>query len=240
MIRVNFEEHPVAGAGIGDLDLDAVKEYLQKIHSPEEDAEQYLRANGFITTLRGEDNVSAAAILLFGRHPQHFLPQAIIRFTKYQGSRPLIEEQVKSALFEGRLPDQLQETLWFVGTQIREYTRLGKDGRFHTTPEYPPLCWRALIVHAVMQRDYGIPGREIQVRMFDDHLEVEHPGRLPAVENPRIEKVLHAYADGDQMGGGMNRVLREMEEAGLPDPVFDQEDFLLMARLYNRKWAQQI
>lgn len=68
-----FENQHVAGASVDDLDLEFVESYCKKIGYSKGDAEYYLRHNNeFITTCDGEDRISGAAILLFGRNPQKF------------------------------------------------------------------------------------------------------------------------------------------------------------------------
>ena len=75
-----FEDTPVPDAAMEDIDLDFVREYTQKLgyrKSPEE----YLRENKeFISTKGGKEEVSTAAMLLFGKNPKHYFPRARIRF----------------------------------------------------------------------------------------------------------------------------------------------------------------
>ena len=63
-----FEDTPVPDAAMEDIDLDFVREYTQKLgyrKSPEE----YLRENKeFIFTKGGKEEVSTAAMLLFGKN----------------------------------------------------------------------------------------------------------------------------------------------------------------------------
>lgn len=75
----------------------------------------------------------------------------------------------------------VRQSLDFVGDQIKERTRLGNDGRFHTTPEYPEFVWKEIIINAIAHRDYSIKGTDIQIKMFDDHITVESPGTLPGI-----------------------------------------------------------
>lgn len=133
-----FEDTPVEGATIQDLDLDFVNSYLDKIGYTKGDAEFYLRHNNdFITTVDGlngfEDHISTAAILLFGTNPQRFFPRARVRFVRYEGKTAEVGDRmnvVKDKKFTGRILDQVQESIAFIKTQIREYTKLGKDAKF--------------------------------------------------------------------------------------------------------------
>ena len=180
-----FEDQPVAGATINDLDLDFVFEYCKKIGYDKGDAEYYLRHNHDFITMKGdEEAVSGAAVLLFGKNPQRFFPRARVRFVRYEGKTAEVGDRmnvVKDVKFSGRILEQVKDTTAFVKTQIREYTKLGEGAVFQTTPEFPEFCWTELIVNAVAHRDYSIGGTDIQIKMFDDHLTVESPGILPGL-----------------------------------------------------------
>ena len=179
-----FEELPVDGATINDLDLEYVSDYCRKIGYEKGDAEHYLRCNhGFLTTRGGGEVVSSAAVLLFGKDPQRFFPSARMRFTRYEGRISEGAEdwryEVKRAEFTGRIPEQVMQATAFIKKQIREYTKLGEGAVFRTTPEYPEFCWTELIRNAAAHRDYGACDMEIRIKMFEDHFTVESPGVLP-------------------------------------------------------------
>jgi len=106
-----YEDEPVADATIDDLDLDFVRSYCKRIgytKSPEE----YVRENKkFVTVKDGKDQVSVAAILLFGKNPQLFFSRAFIRFIRYDGTEAKVGKDmnvVKDVIFEGRILDQVE------------------------------------------------------------------------------------------------------------------------------------
>lgn len=71
---------------------------------------------------------------------------------------------IKDILFEGTILEMLQGALKFVETQIKEFTKLQDDGKFHTNTEYPEFVLKELIVNAVCHRDYSIRGTDIQIK----------------------------------------------------------------------------
>ena len=248
-----FEEQSVVGATISDIDLEYVGQYIEKIGYEKGDAEFYLRHNNdYITVADGEAKVSVAAILLFGKNPQRFFPRARLRFVRYEGKTAEVGDRmnvVKDIKFSGRVLEQVQDAIKFIRTQIREYTKLGTGAKFETVPEFPEFCWTELLVNAVAHRDYSIKGTDIQIKMFDDHFVVESPGILPGIvkidnirefhfsRNPRIVELLNEYDLVKEFGEGVDRVFRDMEEAGLPDPVFRQSEFMLYAELRNKNYG---
>ena len=240
---------------MADLDLSVVQQYCDRLGYSKGNAEHYLRHNhDFVSPSDGADTISAAAILLFGKDPQRFFPRARIRFVRYEGDTAGVGAQmnvVKDVKFTGRILDQLQDALAFVKTQIREYTKLGEGAVFQTIPEFPEFCWTELIVNAVAHRDYSIKGTDIQVKMFDDHFTVESPGILPGMvkisnirefhfsRNPKIVELLNEYDLVKEFGEGVDRIYRDMAQAGLPDPEYRQADFMLYATLKNKNWGEE-
>ena len=244
-----YEDEPVADSSIEDIDMDFVASYCQKIgyaKSPEE----YIRQNkSFIVTKSGRQEMSGAAILLFGKDPQQYFQRARIRFIRYDGTEAKVGAEmnvVKDKIFTGRILDMVEKTLSFVRDQIKEHTYLGKEGKFVTTPEFPEFVWKEIIINAATHRDYSIKGTDIQVKMFDDRIVVESPGNLPGIvrlnnmrqvhfsRNPKIAAFLHEYDYVQEFGEGVDRMYREMEKAGLPAPEYKDVAFMLNATIRNR------
>ena len=110
-------------------------------------------------------------------------------------------------------------------------------------PQYPPFCWTELIVNAVAHRDYSILGTDIMVKIFDHHYVVESPGILPGMvridnirqmhfsRNPKIAEFMREYKLVKEFGEGVDRMFREMAEAGNPAPEYKQVEFMVKVRL---------
>ena len=96
-----------------------------------------------------------------------------------------------------------------------------------------------MVVNACCHRAYNIKGTEIQIKMFDDRLVFESPGRLPGTvkpsnirhthfsRNPKIAQFLKAYNYVKEFGEGVDRVCRELEANGTPHLSFHLDDFIL-------------
>ena len=191
----------------------------------------YLKENrGFIKEKDGEIQISTAAILLFGKNPQNFFPRARIRFIRYEGTEEKFGTEmnvIKDVIFEGTLLNMINEAIAYLDTQVKEKTYLGPDGTFVTDEEYPKFVRQELIVNAVTHRAYSITGTDIQIKMFDDHIVVESPGKLPGLvradnirfthfsRNPKIAEFLKNYKFVKEFGEGVNRMCNELEQVGL-------------------------
>ena len=167
-----------------------------------------------------------------------------MRFIRYDGIEAKVGTEmnvIKDEMFEGRILDMVRSSLDFVRSQIKEHTKLGADGLFHTTPEYPEFAWKEIIINSIAHRDYSIKGTDIQIKMFDDRITVESPGILPGIvrlnnlrtvhfsRNPNIARFLHEYDYVQEFGEGIDRMFNEMAAAGLPAPEYRDNAFMLNA-----------
>ena len=238
-----YEDTAVYGATVDDIDMDAVAEYTKLIGYGKA-PQQYLRENnGFVTTNKqGEEDVSTACILLFGKSPQRFFPRARTRFIRYEGVDEKVGAEmnvIKDVIFEGTILNQLKKTIEFIETQVREHTFLGQHAQFVTRRDYPEFVIQEMTVNSVCHRAYSIKGTEIQIKMFDDRLVFESPGKLPGMvkpsnirnthfsRNPKIAAFLKAYHYVKEYGEGVDRVYRELEANGMSALSFRTDEFIL-------------
>ena len=244
----SFEDVVVPDSSYEDIDEVYLREYLQLIEYTKPPREYLLQNKNFAKIKGNQIHLSVAAILLFGKNPQLFFPRARVRFIRYEGTEEKFGTEmnvIKDVIFEGRILEQIQQTVAYIQTQIKERTYLTKGGIFTTELEYPEFVRTELVVNAVTHRDYSIRGTEIQIKMFDDHLVVESPGNLPSqikidrirnahfARNSHIAEYLKEYKYVKDFGEGVDRMCREMESCGLPIPEYRQDTFILKAIVKN-------
>jgi ATP-dependent DNA helicase RecG len=238
-----YEDTAVYGATIDDIDMDAVAEYAKLVGYGKSPLEYLRENNGFVTTnKKGEEDVSVACILLFGKNPQKFFPRSRTRFIRYEGVDEKVGAEmnvIKDVIFEGTILNQVRKTIEFIETQVREHTFLGQHGQFVTRRDYPEFVIQEMVVNACCHRAHNIKGTEIQIKMFDDRLVFESPGKLPGQvkpsnirnthfsRNPKIAAFLKAYHYVKEFGEGMDRICREQEANGAQAPSFRTDDFIL-------------
>ncbi|WP_315357800.1 RNA-binding domain-containing protein [Prevotella denticola] len=238
-----YEDTAVYGATADDIDMAAVERYTELIGYTKS-AMQYLHENnGFLTTnAKGDEQVSVACILLFGKYPQKFFPRGRTRFIRYKGTEERVGAEmnvIKDVTFEGTILDQVKATIAYLETQVEEHTFLGQHGQFVTNRDYPKFVIQEMVVNACCHRAYNIKGTEIQIKMFDNHLVFESPGRLPGTvkpsnirhthfsRNPKIAQFLKAYDFVKEFGEGVDRMCRELEANGTSHLSFHLDDFIL-------------
>ena len=263
-----YEDTAVYGATIDDIDMDAVADYAKLVGYGKSPLQYLQENNGFVKTNKkaaikreqsdarisstereqarsedkGEEEVSTACILLFGKYPQKFFPRARTRFIRYEGFDEKVGAEmnvIKDVTFEGTILNQVKKTIEFIETQVREHTFLGQHAQFVTKRDYPEFVIQEMTVNACCHRAYNIKGTEIQIKMFDDRLVFESPGKLPGQvkpnnirhthfsRNPKIAAFLKAYHFVKEFGEGFDRICREQEANGANVPSFRTDEFIL-------------
>ena len=244
-----YEETAVYSAELDDIDMSLVDDYCQKSGYSKSSMEFLTENHGYVVERNGKKHPTVASLLMFGKKPQDFLPRASVRFIRYEGTEEKTGAEmnvIKDVIFEGPVREQIDKSVAFLATQIKERTYLGADGKFITEVEYPEFVRQEMIVNACCHRDLSITGTDIQVKLFDDRLVVESPGNLPGLvrpdnirhthfsRNPRLARYLKTYKYVKEFGEGVDRMCREMEADGLLPIKYYKNDFILQAVAWSK------
>lgn len=233
-----FEDRPCPEATLADVDARAVADFVRLARSerqfplPENTpvadvlAHLHLLSGGFPTH---------AAILLFGRDPQRFLPAAEVRCMHFHGTevqRPVPFYRV----FKGALFEQVGMAVDFALSKLnRSVGTRAESSQAPVRSEIPPDVIREAIVNAIAHRDYTSAGA-VQVSVFADRVEVWNPGLLPAsltieslrhphgsiARNHRLCEALFLARYIEKFGTGTLMMIRESLAHALPEPDFAQ------------------
>jgi len=225
--QASYETQPVSGATLEAVDQDLVREYA-RLRSLDQPVERILTGLNLLVS----DTLTIAGVLLFAQEPARWLPRAGVDFLKFEGKEVNLGgafNLVKREDLSAPLPRLIRRTWEVIEPHIRTRHRL-HGLEMVGQPEYPDFAWREIVVNAIAHRDYSITGTSIQVRIFDDRLEVESPGGLPGIvtvenirqrhfsRNPVLVGVLRTWHYIEELGFGIDRVFRTMEEIGAPPP----------------------
>lgn len=236
--EAEFEKELIHTLTIAQLNEDLMKSFIKRWIerdglANEPSVEDLILMKGFGRRKREGIKINYAGVLLFYDRPDEFIPGAKIRFLKYEGIR--VETGVRSNIvkdkyFDGPITQQIVQLAEMVKSQIREFSFLGKDGKFKTVLEYPEFAWYEAVVNAVAHRAYNLKNTNIFVRMFNDHIEIESPGNLPGIvtieniykesfpRNPTLMQGLLYLGFVKFASEGMDRIKEEMINSGLPEP----------------------
>ncbi len=201
--------------------------------------------------LSQKGRLTTASILLFGKDPQHRFPQACVQCARFRGTNTDEFEDMK--VFAGTIIDQVADTLVFLKEHIQVRARVGPEPERVEEWEYPREALREAVINAICHRDYQDPG-QVQVRVFDDRLEIWSPGTLlPGLgisdlkgdhqsqpRNALIARSFFLLKFIEQWGTGTNRILNLCKQAGLPEPQFSEKSgsFVVAFRRSTRARVQ--
>jgi predicted HTH transcriptional regulator len=192
-----------------------------------------------------------AAVLLFGREPQRFLPASEVKCMHFHGAevrKPIPSYQVhKGTAFE--LVDQAVD--FAMSKLTRSVGTRERGPRAPVRYGLPKEAVAEAIVNAVAHRDYT-SSASVQVMLFSDRLEVWNPGELPPgltpeqlrrphpsiPRNPLISESLFLAHYIEKAGTGTLDMLVRCREAGLPEPDFEQRGSQFVVTLW-RDWLTE-
>lgn len=245
--KLQFDRQICRRAKLGDIDNDKVKLFLKKAR-----LERNLDINPKIQIkeilhkldLLEQNKPTNAAILLFGRNPQRFILQAELRCVRFKGNKP-VKPFIDMKIFNGNMIEQIDKALGFVLEHVPMGVYLAGKPEREEKYAYPPDALREAIVNAVCHRDYTGAGH-VQIRIFDDRIEVWNPGLLPEPltledlkrkhksipRNPLIAKCFFLIKLIEQWGTGTNDMVNLCLKWGLPEPLFEyvSGDFVVTFR----------
>jgi hypothetical protein len=177
-----------------------------------------------------------AALLLFGRDPQRWLPTSIVKCLHFHGTevrKPIPSHQV----YRGTVLALVDQAVDFVLSKIDR--AVGTRAAGNAVPvayELPREAVTEAIVNAIAHRDYA-SNASVQVMLFADRLEIWNPGELPASlspdrltrphasipRNPLLAGPLFLAGYIEQAGTGTLDMIALCRDAGLKPPEFRQD-----------------
>jgi predicted HTH transcriptional regulator len=233
-----FDERPCSDATLDDLEVSKVTSFVRQArvgrqfplaeNAPLMDVLTHLH-------LHHEGRPTNAALLLFGRDPQRFLPCAEIRCMHFHGTE--IQRPVPFyRIFKETVFGQVDMAVDFVMSKLNR--SVGTRAESNQAPvryEIPPDVIREAIVNAIAHRDYTSAGA-VQVSVFADRVEVWNPGTLSApltteslrhphgsiARNHRLCEALFLASYIEKYGTGTLMMIRECIAHELPEPDFVQ------------------
>jgi ATP-dependent DNA helicase RecG len=191
---------------------------------------------------------SHAAVLLFGKAPQRFLPSSEIKCMHFHGTevrKPIPSYQI----YKGTVFELVNQALDFVMSKIARAVGTRATGPAAPVDyELPRDAVAEAIVNAIAHRDYT-SNASVQVMLFADRLEIRNPGQLPAPltieklsrphasipHNPLIAEPLFLARYIEKAGTGTLDMIALCKDAGLPPPQFRQDGCEFIQTLWRPK-----
>lgn len=183
-----------------------------------------------------------AAIILFGKDPVKFYPNAIVKIGKFGGSdEDIIYQEVQEGNIIDllkKVPEQLNNKFLTKKIDFMGLQRIEKG-------EYPVAALREMILNALVHKNYM--GSSIQIKVYDNMITIWNEGILPEgmdieslrrthisrPRNPMIADVCFKAGYIDSWGRGTLKIFNSCREAGLPDPNIQEIDGGILVSIYK-------
>lgn len=192
-----------------------------------------------------------AGILLFAEEPQALLPKSGVKLFRYKttaavGTRDTLAGDPET--IEGTTYDLIYEAVKRTVAMVEGIQRLGPKG--FEPVVYPDEALHEIVTNAIVHRDYSI-ATDVQIRVFEDRIEVESPGRLPGHVTTRnilktqfsrngvLVRLIHKFPDppNKDIGEGLNTAFDAMKKSRLKPPVIRETENSVVVEIRHDKLA---
>lgn len=194
---------------------------------------------------------TVGGLLLFADEPQAYVPKASVKIYRYrtteaEGARETLAFDPISV--DGPLYDQIHQAVRKTTELIEGIQVLTPDGLVPV--KYPAETLHEIITNAVLHRDYAMAD-DVHVRIFDNRVEVESPGRLPAHITPRnilkerfarnasTVRLINKFPDppNKDVGEGLNTAFAAMKRLQLREPQIRENDNSVLVTIRHETLA---
>jgi ATP-dependent DNA helicase RecG len=243
----SFENEPVSVELGNVINSQTVIKFILDV-VPTSEPDVWLKKQGLIK----DDKPTVAGVLLFADLPQAVLPKRTgIKIYRYKTSEA---EGTRDTLvgtpltIEGCAYDLIRDAVRVTREIIGGIQILGTKGLEPVT--YPTETLHEVITNAVLHRDYSIAD-DVHVRIFDNRVEVESPGRLPGhitaknilkerfARNGNLVRVINKFPDppNKDVGEGLNTAFEAMRNLRFKDPVVLEPENSVIVQIKHERLA---
>lgn len=235
---LKFEDEAADGVSLDDLDGELLKAYKHDTQSEGKDDWQFLKDNGLALKRNTEFVLTKAGVLLFGKNPSVLLKSKCgVKISNYFGTKPNYSAEPnfleKPFTVEGPLLQQIEKTVGYFRDFVKRSPPKLMGSKFAPTFLVPEWVFQEAVTNAIIHRNYSVQD-DVQVRFFDDRVEIESPGTYPGhitvrnmraerfARNPLILRTLNRFQSSPNLdiGEGVDRMFKIMFESNLYEPLY--------------------
>jgi len=234
--RTRYWDSEISLVNLNELSFQKIKAFVKKYEEEREtplegskSAEVILKK---LKLLKGK-KATNAAVLLFSKDTQSQFYNSLIRCARFKGNEAIDFLDMQD--IRGTIIEQVPAVLNFIRKHLNIAVQIKGRPEREDVWEIPKDALREAIINAICHRDYESTAN-VQVRIFDDRLEIWNPGLLPnniSIEGlkkehssvPRNESIARCFymiKYIEQWGTGTNRIVRLCKEAGIKEPEFKE------------------
>ena len=190
-------------------------------------------------------------VLLFAEEPQALVPKSGVKLFRYKTSAPIGTRETLAGdpvSIEGPVYDVIYGAVDKTVDLVEGIQRLGPNG--FEPVKYPKQALHEIVTNAILHRDYSIAS-DVQIRIFENRIEVESPGRLPGHVTTRnilksqfsrngvLVRLIHKFPEppNKDVGEGLNTAFDAMKKSRLKPPVISELDNAVLVDIRHDRLA---
>ncbi len=231
--NITWDEITIPKADINDLNSETLNEFVriainQKRIYVKADKDNSVEVLKNLDLMTSDNLVTRAAVLLFGKRPQHFIHSAIVKIGRFGATDA---DLISQDIIEGNLLEMPDKIMTLLRVKYLKSNISYQGIQRIETLEYPEKVLREVLFNAIVHRDYG-EQTDITIKIFDDKIVFWNSGRLlqplniemlskphPSKRrNALIADVFFRMGYIEAWGRGIHLINNEMREVGLPLP----------------------
>lgn len=201
--------------------------------------------------LINEEKIKVAGALLFCDEPAIYLPKRCsVKIMRYKTKEEIGREYLNGLPLttEGDIYNLIFESVKRTKKIIEGIKKLGEKGLEKVI--YPDETLHEIITNAILHRDYSIAA-DVQIRIFDNRVEIESPGKLPghvtpqnilnnqSARNPKLVRLINKFPNppNQDVGEGLDTAFRAMEELRLKEPQIVETESSVVVSIFHESLA---
>lgn len=191
-------------------------------------------------------NPTGLGILLFGKNPQIKYPQSLVKFTV----KTQTENKPKILDFDGPLVLMPEKIESYLEINFPKAIDRSSFARKEINEVYFEVL-REVIINAIVHRDYSIEQANINVKIDDEKISIESPGKpLVSLEklksftaptfsvNPKIANVFYQMKFIEKRNIGMEELQEFSKNMGVNKPIIEYNNPYLQVTLWKKAEAK--
>jgi len=228
----SWDDIPNDRAKIDDIDRRAIDYFLRKGVEAQRIPESELNASTeevllSLGLLEEDGTLKNAAILLFGKNPTRFFPSVMFKIGRFGKDEAdlMFQDVIEGNIIQ--MADRVMEVLQ--AKYLVSPVRFEGMQRYETL-EIPKEALREILYNAIAHKDYT--GPDIQMHVYNDHIEVWNEGELPngyteetlmgrhssKPRNRNIANTMFKAGFIDTWGRGYRKICDGFVAVGMPMP----------------------
>jgi ATP-dependent DNA helicase RecG len=199
-----------------------------------------------------DDFVKVSGIILFADEPSIHLPKRCsVKILRYKTKDDSIGREFldgEPLTIEGNAYNVIKEAVSKTKQIVETIKRLTPEGLEGI--KYPDETLHEIVTNAILHRDYSIAA-DVQIRIYDNRVEIESPGRLPghvtvknildtqSARNPTVVRLINKFPDppNKDVGEGLNTAFDAMRNLRLKDPVIEEKENTVLVTIRHEPLA---